>query len=76
MKNIFRILSAAAIALVCNACLGDLDTLPLNETDNTSETAYENEDSYLMGLAYVNAYWSFVSQTEQRRYRCSRCRSE
>lgn len=64
MKNIFRILSAAAIALMFSSCLGDLDTLPLNKTDNTSESAYENEESYLMGLAYINAYWSFVSQTD------------
>jgi hypothetical protein len=64
MKNIFRILSAAALALMFSSCLGDLDTLPLNKTDNTSESAYENEESYLMGLAYINAYWSFVSQTD------------
>ena len=54
----------AAAALAAVSCLGDLDTMPLNETDNTSETAYVNSDSYLQGLAYINAYWAFVSQTD------------
>lgn len=64
MKNIYRILIAAAAALAAASCIGDLDTLPLNETDTTSETAYESENSYLQGLAYINAYWAFVSQTD------------
>jgi len=64
MKNIYRILMAALVALWSTSCLGDLDTLPLNETDTTSETAYDSEESYLMGLAYINAGWCFVSQTD------------
>ena len=64
MKNIYRILLVALAVLTAASCLKDLDTLPLNETDTTSETAYADANSYLMGLAYINAYWSFVSQTD------------
>jgi hypothetical protein len=53
-----------AMALMLTSCIGDLNTLPLNETDATSETAYANADSYLKGLAYINAYWIFVSQND------------
>ena len=64
MKKIYSILLIAAALLAFSSCLKDLDTLPLNETDTTSETAYESENSYLQGLAYINAYWCFVSQTD------------
>ena len=64
MKNLYRILLVALAVLSAASCLKDLDTLPLNETDTTSETAYADANSYLMGLAYINAYWSFVSQTD------------
>ena len=63
MKNIYRILIAALAALIATSCLGDLDTQPIDESINTSEKAYADESSYLMGLAYINAYWCFVSQT-------------
>ena len=70
MKNIYRILLVALAVLSAASCLKDLDTLPLNETDTTSETAYADANSYLMGLAYINAYWSFVSQTDPvKRYK-------
>ena len=64
MKKIYNILLIAAALLAFSSCLKDLDTLPLNATDTTSETAYESENSYLQGLAYINAYWCFVSQTD------------
>lgn len=64
MKKIYNLLIVAAALLSLSSCLKDLDTLPLNETDTTSETAYESENSYLQGLAYINAYWCFVSQTD------------
>ena len=64
MKKIYSILLIAAALPAFSSCLKDLDTLPLNETDTTSETAYESENSYLQGLAYINAYWCFVSQTD------------
>lgn len=62
MKKIYNLIFAAAVVLSLSSCLKDLDTLPLNETDFTSESAYADTDSYLKGLSYINAYWSFVSQ--------------
>lgn len=64
MKKIYIILAIAAAALTLASCIQDLNTLPLNETDTTSETAYDSENSYLQGLTYINAYWIFVSQTD------------
>ena len=55
-------MTVALSTVILGACVNDLDTLPLNETDATSETAYKTEDDYLKGLAYINAYYSFVSQ--------------
>ena len=60
MKKIFNILAGAAATVVLASCVNDLDTLPLNPTDTTSETAYtSSEDSYLSGLAKI--YFQFVS---------------
>ena len=65
MKKTFKyMLMAVAATLMLTSCIGDLNTLPLNETDATSETAYANPDNYLKGLAYINAYWAFVSQND------------
>ena len=56
-KNIFY---AVAAAVMSTACVGDLDTLPLNPTDFTSETVYDAEvNSYLNGLAKL--YFQFAS---------------
>lgn len=63
MKNV-SILFASAAALLAVSCIKDLNTLPLNDYDRTSEVAYVDEDSYLKGLAYINAYYSFVSQND------------
>ncbi len=63
MKKYTTILAIAILSLFVS-CVKDLDTLPLNETDFTSEKAYENAESYLKGLAYINAYWAFVSQND------------
>lgn len=63
-KNIISIFTAVLAAVAFTSCVGDLDTLPLNETETTSETAYADEASYLQGLSYVNAYWAFVSQND------------
>lgn len=58
MKKINILLSlAAAGALVCG-CTGDLDTKPLNDTDNTAENAYSDPASYAQGLAKI--YGGFV----------------
>ena len=51
MKKIFSML---AVAAVLTACVKDLNTLPLNPTDTTSETAYgSDESSYLSGLSRI-----------------------
>ncbi|MDR1558072.1 MAG: RagB/SusD family nutrient uptake outer membrane protein [Tannerellaceae bacterium] len=48
-------------AILLSSCLDDLNTLPLNKTDYTSEKAYGNEEvNYLAGLAKI--YASFTNQ--------------
>lgn len=45
---------------LCSACVNDLDTLPLNPSDSTSETAYGAEESaYVAGLAKI--YFHFAT---------------
>ena len=63
MKIINKIL-ILSLAVIFSSCLNDLNTLPLNETDFTSENAYENESSYLNALAYINGYYVLVGQDE------------
>lgn len=61
IKNIF---SAAAAAAMLTACVGDLDTIPLNPTDVTSETAYgADEAGYVQGLTKI--YFQLVSNNTQ-----------
>jgi len=62
MKKIYTIAITVLAAMSLLSCVKDLDTLPLNDYDSTSETAYDSEASYLKGLAYINAYYNFVSQ--------------
>lgn len=58
MKRYIFILSAAA--LLTTACVGDLDTKPLNKTDFVAETVYgADEATYIQGLAKI--YFQFVS---------------
>ena len=63
--KIFKSLIIPALALMCSSCLGDLDTLPLNDSDFTSEKAYEDEANYLKALAYINGYYMLVGQHEE-----------
>lgn len=63
MKKIYFLLTVAA-GLLAVSCIKDLDALPLNDYDLTSEAAYVDGDSYLKGLAYINAYYNFVSQND------------
>ena len=61
IKNIF---SAVAAAAMLTACVGDLNTIPLNETDVTSETAYgADEEGYVQGLTKI--YFQLVSNNTQ-----------
>ena len=61
LKNIF---SAVAAAAMLTACVGDLNTIPLNPTDVTSETAYgADEAGYVQGLTKI--YFQLVSNNTQ-----------
>lgn len=61
IKNIF---SAVAAAAMLTACVGDLNTIPLNPTDVTSETAYgADEAGYVQGLAKI--YFQLTSNNTQ-----------
>lgn len=58
MKHIAWI--AAGASMLFTACIGDLDTLPLNPSDSTSETVYgADESDYIAGLTKL--YFNFVS---------------
>ena len=62
--NIKRIISAVAAAAMLSACVGDLNTIPLNPTDVTSETAYgADETGYVQGLAKI--YFQLTSNNTQ-----------
>ena len=62
--NIKNIFSAVAAAAMLTACVGDLDTIPLNPTDVTSETAYgADEEGYVQGLSKI--YFQLVSNNTQ-----------
>ena len=62
--NIKNIFSAVAAAAMLTACVGDLNTIPLNPTDVTSETAYgADEEGYVQGL--TKFYFQLVSNNTQ-----------
>ena len=62
--NIKNIFTAVAAAAMLTACVGDLDTIPLNPTDVTSETAYgADEAGYVQGLAKI--YFQLTSNNTQ-----------
>lgn len=63
--KIFKSFIILALALMFTSCLGDLNTMPLNDTDFTSEKAYEDEANYLKALAYINGYYMLVGQKEE-----------
>lgn len=46
MKKIIYSLAIVASMLTLNACIGDLDTLPLNETDKTAGQAYQTLEDF------------------------------
>ncbi len=59
-----KIFSAVAAAAMLSACVGDLNTIPLNKTDVTSETAYgADEAGYVQGLTKI--YFQLVSNNTQ-----------
>lgn len=65
MKKIIYSLVVACFSLMFYSCLGDLDTLPLNETDKTAGQAYDGTlESYAKGLAYIYGSFSLTSQND------------
>lgn len=64
MKKIIYSLAIAASTLMFNSCIGDLDTVPLNETDKNAGQAYQTLEDYEMGLAYVYGAFSLASQND------------
>lgn len=63
-RYIYSLAIATATSLSLNSCIGDLDTLPLNETDKTAEQAYQTLGDLEKGLAYVYGSFSLVSQND------------
>ena len=64
MKKIIYSLAIAASMLTFNSCIGDLDTVPLNETDKNAGQAYQTLEDYEMGLAYIYGAYSLASQND------------
>ena len=53
-------IAMAGMTMLGTSCIGDLDTLPLNESDAVSETVYGTDEyGYLAGLTKI--YFQFVS---------------
>ena len=64
MNNIARFfLVTVAAALVCS-CIKDLDQKPLSDKYSTADAAYSTLEDYTSGLAYIAAYYSFVSMND------------
>jgi hypothetical protein len=62
--NFKKIFSAVAAAAMLTSCVGDLNTVPLNPTDVTSETAYGTDvNGYVQGLAKI--YFQLTSNNTQ-----------
>ena len=64
MKRILYSLAIAATTLTMTSCLGDLDTVPLNETDKTPSDSYNTIEGLEGGLAYIYGSYSLVSQND------------
>lgn len=61
--NIKNIIVAISSATLLTACIGDLDTYPINKWDVTSETAYgADEAGYVAGLAKL--YYNFANTSD------------
>ena len=60
MKMNFKyIFSAVVVSVMATACIGDLDTTPLDDRTVTSESAYGAEEAgYVQGLTKVYAQFA------------------
>jgi hypothetical protein len=64
MKKILYIpLMIAAFSLMTTSCMKDLDTLPIDKDESTSNIVYENPDSYIQVLAKLYAGLAVSGQT-------------
>ena len=60
MKAKYIVAAIAGALFTLTSCINDLETLPMNDWDTTSETAYgTNEQAYVQGLAKL--YFNFTS---------------
>jgi len=59
-RAIMSVVAAGIAAASMSSCIGDLDTIPLNPYDISSETAYGTDEAgYLQGLTKL--YFQFIS---------------
>ena len=52
MKKYIYSLAILMSAMTLNSCIGDLDTMPLNETDKTAEQVYVTLGDFEKGLTH------------------------
>lgn len=64
MKKYIYSLAILMSAMTLNSCIGDLDTMPLSETDKTAEQVYVTLGDFEKGLAYIYGSFSLVSQSD------------
>lgn len=62
MKKYIYSLAIVASALTMSSCIGDLNTMPLNDTDKNAEQVYQKLEDFEQGLAYVYGSFNLVSQ--------------
>lgn len=64
MKKIIYIpILIAALVLITNSCMKDLDTVPIDKDEVTSASVYENPDAYIQVLAKLYAGLAVSGQT-------------
>ncbi|MCH5334862.1 MAG: RagB/SusD family nutrient uptake outer membrane protein [Alistipes sp.] len=63
MKKIFLYSAVAAVVSLCSAaCVGDLDTQPLDPTVKTADQIFSEPESYSQYVNYAYGYFALVSQ--------------
>ena len=60
-KIVYSFLMMASAACILSSCVWDLNTHLLNETETTEDQAFTSQADYLASLAYINAFYNFVS---------------
>ncbi len=62
MKIKYHIIALLAMAFALSSCVNDLNTVPLDPDEVTSETVYGTPESYLQGLAKLYGAFSLQGQ--------------